>query len=138
MKKNFFSISASKNEKGVSMLLAVLILSILLAIALGISHFITEQTKMMREIGYSVKSFYAADSGIEKVLLTNSLSPGSVNGSTYTITCGCCDPTVNPDICPSPDCLAGCDVDPNCRAPNYCLKSIGDYQGFRRAIQVDY
>ncbi len=133
-----------KNEKGISILLAVLILSILLAIALGISHFVAQQTKMMREVGYSVKSFYAADSGIEEVLYTETipLGPIMVNGSSYEIFCECCDRDIKPD-CPNsnPDCPGNCPpatVDSACVAPNYCVKSIGNHQGYRRAIQVDY
>lgn len=144
MTKNFFSLLAKNREKGVSILLAVLILSILLAIALGIGHFITEQTKMMREIGYSVKAFYAADSGIEEALYLNDIPPAgsSVNGATYTVTCECCDPSANPTICPNPVCPVNCPLDPDgdCKAPNFCLKSIGTVTGTgtRRAIQVDY
>ena len=55
-------------EKGVSILLTSLIMSIILAIGLGLSTILIQQTKMMTGIGYSVISFFAAESGIEKVL----------------------------------------------------------------------
>lgn len=140
--RNFFL--ASKREKGVSILLAVLILSILLAIALGISYFITQQMKMMREVGYSIQAFYAADSGIEEALLSENLPlSGSVNGISYNVTCECCNPQLNPNTCLNPGgCPSGCSSDPDgdCKASIFCLKSIGilTAKGIRRAIQVDY
>ncbi len=135
-----------KNEKGVSLLLAVLILNIILAIALGIAHFMSEQTKMVSEVGYSVRAFYAANAGIEEILLTENIPPPNssnpVDGASYRIICECCDRDLKPD-CPSstPQCPeSNCNPVSSgfCVAPNYCLKSIGNYRGYLRAIHVDY
>lgn len=56
------------SEQGVSLYLAVIIMSILLAIVLGMSAILFSQLKMVGETGSSVIAFYAADSGIENAL----------------------------------------------------------------------
>ncbi len=110
----------SGGGKGISLLFVVLITSVILAISLGISGILIQQTKMMTEIGYSVISFYAADSGIERALynirkeegtgdvLENwgvdygySVISGSYNGEAY-------------------------------------LKSVGQYKETKRAIETTY
>jgi len=71
LKKESLIVSKCKSgggEKGVSILLTSLIMSVVLAIGLGLSVILIQQTKMMAGIGYSVKAFFAAESGIEKVL----------------------------------------------------------------------
>jgi len=126
----------NRRQKGVSILFAVLIMNIILAIGLGISFISLQQTKMMREVGYSVIAFYAADNGIERGLyalyVEGVLPPFSEQGyldlnengsqdsedSTYSIN----------TIFPGAD----------CEALNICLKSIGIYKGTSRAIEIRY
>lgn len=55
-------------QKGVSLLLALIILAIILAMVLGLSTILVSQIRIIRGMGYSVIAFYAADSGIEKTL----------------------------------------------------------------------
>lgn len=57
-----------KSQKGVSLYLALAILTILLAIALGVSAIFLGQTRTLTAIGFSVTAFYAADTGIEREL----------------------------------------------------------------------
>jgi len=109
-------------SRGVSILFAVLIVSVILTIGTGISLISTQQTKMLGEIGYSTIAFYAADNGIEQVLLmstpTNIPETQLPNGAKYEVIVqtkgGSCD------------------------AQNYCIKSVGTYQETRRAIEIDY
>ncbi len=133
MRKNFF-----KKRKGISIVLAVLILTTLLAIALGISTFISREIKMIREVGYSTQAFYAADSGIEEALLTSTFPSGQVDGANYAVSCTCCNSNLYGNVCPTPVCPNLCPVGSGCLAPNYCLNSIGTYQNFSRAIQIIY
>ena len=117
----------NQKQKGISVLYVVFIASILLAIGLGISAILIQQIKMMREIGYSVVAFYAADSGIERAMyaLYSQGDPlpfnysGVVGGASYSVS-GFEPGTPN---CPSP--------------PNqyYCIKSIGTYHATKRAIE---
>lgn len=109
-----------KNEKGVSLLFVILIMGVILAIALGISAIFVQEIQMMREVGYSVIAFYAADAGIEKVLTSNPPHPLSEvleNGAKYEVSVK----------------RQGA----NCTA-SFCLKSTGSYKTVKRAIEVRY
>lgn len=55
-------------QKGVSLYLALVIMGILLALALGISTILVGQIKITKGMGDSVIAFYAADTGIEREL----------------------------------------------------------------------
>ena len=52
-------------EKGVAIYLAIIIMSILLSIGLGLTVTIISQLKLTRNISDSLVAFYAADTGIE-------------------------------------------------------------------------
>ena len=54
-----------KNQKGVSIFLALAVMTVLTAITLGLSVILISEIKTVRGLGNSVASFYAADSGIE-------------------------------------------------------------------------
>jgi len=99
-------------------------MSVVLAIGLGLSAILIQQTKMMTGIGYSVVAFFAADNGIEKILMASTTSPipetTLPNGAKYEV-------FVNTSS-----------TDPSCTAPNYCLKSIGTYKETKRAIEIKY
>lgn len=113
----------ASTERGIAVLLAVLLLSAIFTVGTGIAIL------MLREIGFTRGSsnfaiaFFAADTGIEKVLVSRS-APVSIpttfidNGASYTVT-----------------------VTPNgnhCIASNFCIKSTGEYGGTRRAVEVSY
>jgi len=65
-KKNIFKFNNS--EKGVSLVIAFFIMIIILAIIISITTLLYKEIKMIRNIGNSVVAFYAADSGIEKIM----------------------------------------------------------------------
>ena len=113
-------------QQGTSLYIAFMITAILLAIALGVSTIFISQTKMLKGMGNSVIAFYAADAGIEEILMVRDNPPvgaGSVvtlsNDATYQVfvTQGGFD---------------------DCSADNFCIKSIGTYQETRRAIEIVY
>lgn len=64
--KNSFKIQ--NPEKGVLLYYAVVITSLLLAIALGLGTIFITQIKGLKEMGDSAIAFFAADTGIEKIL----------------------------------------------------------------------
>jgi len=117
------------SQKGISLYMAVIVLAILLGISLGLSSLIVTKIKIIRGMEESVIAFYAADTGIEVVLVERqnpNLSgySGSVNlggGDTATY-----DVTVT---------RAG---QGSCAALNFCIKSIGNYKNTRRAVEVRY
>jgi len=116
----------NKSQSGTSLYLVIIITTIFLAIVLGLSTIFLSQLVTLREMGYSVIAFYAADAGIEKVLMNRVFpssictesSPCSLGGAKYYL-----------DIRDNA-------ADSSC--PNYCIKSIGTYQGVSRAIEITY
>lgn len=115
-----------ENEKGLSLYLALVVMSILLAIVLGISTILVSQLKILRDVENSVVAFYAAETGIEKALeLRSDPTPlnntGDMlsNGATYFIKV----------------LISGEDA---CGASNYCIQSVGTYGNVKRALQVSY
>ncbi len=150
------------SEKGISLLLVVLISSVILSISLGISAILIKQTRIMESVGYSVIAFYAADTGVESALydLYKSSSPTSCHSEEsdnttlgdayYDTEAKCChfsfekcsftdpeNPPENPeDERPCP--LGDVHIDSNCNALNFCLKSAGGYKTTKRAIEIRY
>ena len=55
-------------QKGVSLIITFFIMIIILSVVFSVSGLLYSEIKVIRNIGNSVMSFYAADSGIEKVL----------------------------------------------------------------------
>lgn len=94
MFKNF-KLKIKNSEKGVSLIITFFILTMVLAAVLAISVILYSEIKIIRNIGNSVTSFYAADSGVEKVFYYDRKErpPGAKSGI-----CAMCDPD-NP-TCP--------------------------------------
>ena len=85
---------ASKNNKGFTLLLAVLITSIILGISVGFSTFIIRELIISAMGRESQKAFFASDSGIEcslywdlkqNAFATSSTSSINCAGSNYTV-----------------------------------------------------
>ena len=115
----------NKPQQGISLYLGLMIMTILLSIALGLNTIFLGQTKMIKTLGNSIIAFYAADAGMEEVLMdrTNPLDiPQTTlpNGATYQVlvTAGG---------------VGDCSSD-----YNFCIKSIGIFQETRRAIEIVY
>ena len=109
-------------QKGVSLYIAVMIIVILLAIVLGAGTILLGQLKVIKGMENSIAAFYAADSGIERVLMERNspnTDPGYYNGSVG-------DATYEVTVLTAP-------------APyNYYIRSVGSYKGTKRAIEVVY
>jgi histidinol dehydrogenase len=114
-------------QKGISLYLSLVIITAVMAAAMGVSSIFLGQAGLMREMGYSVIAFYAADAGVEEVLLSRN-NPSSVcleetpcqmdNGAEYYIIVK----------------VPGAD----CDALYYCIKSVGMYKETKRAIEISY
>ena len=63
----------SSSQKGVSLYFSIVILSILLAIVLGLGTILIGQTRMIKGMGDSVAAFYGADTGVERILYEDKL-----------------------------------------------------------------
>jgi len=55
-------------QKGVSIFIVIVVMTILLGIALGLNAISVRQLRNLRDIGNSVIALYAADAGIERIL----------------------------------------------------------------------
>ncbi|TFG35832.1 MAG: hypothetical protein E4H47_00480 [Parcubacteria group bacterium] len=126
-----------KKRKGVSIVLIFIIASIVLTIALGINGISTQQMKTMSEMGFSIVSFYAADSGAERKIydlyksddaksLTGVALPNSASFS-VKVTC-------NTSPCPNLYAI----YDSSCSSTNYFIESVGTYKGINRALELKY
>jgi hypothetical protein len=116
----------SKQKKGVSLYLTVMILSLILGLAFSLNTLLLTQTKSLRNIGNSVIAFYATETGIEKALYSIKTGAGAgswtetlSNTATYSVN------RLNPGS-------GGC----SSAALNYCLESIGTYKDVKRGIRV--
>lgn len=129
--------NSMERQRGVSLYFAMMLTTLLLGIALGTSAMFFKQARLLRGIGDSVFSFFAADAGVERALMVDntlcaadedrigcviSKTPLSAvelsNGAAYQVVVerggtGSCDEGVN-----------------------YCVKSVGTYQDARRAIKI--
>ena len=56
------------SQKGISLFLTIIVLSVVLGIVLGLSTILVGQMKTLQTMGDSVIAFYAADAGVEEVL----------------------------------------------------------------------
>ncbi len=116
--------SKDKSQSGVSLFLTLMIMTILLAMALGLSAIFLGQVEIMRGMGHSVIALYAADAGIERVLMIRR-TPSNIpvtplpNGATYQV-------------------FVTAGGTGGCAAPNFCIRSIGTYKEVRRAIEINY
>lgn len=129
-------------------MLSLMILSSILAIALGGSSLLLREIQFERTRALYVRAFFAAESGIEKILtlrgdplsFAGCTTPPTAcllsNGAEYWVIVTCGESNSFPG-CAFP----GSEIKPDgtiCTSPNYCIESIGRYQGTRRAIEVNY
>jgi len=127
------SIASKKNKSGgggVSLYFALMIMTVLLAIALGISTILFGQLKVMRGMENSIVAFYAADTGIEKELYEE--HPPGTHYSDYLDLNGNGFQDSEDSVYNVWVISAGGDSCP--ATVNYCIKSIGVYKETRRAI----
>ena len=113
-------------ESGLTLYLSIIIMTIILSIVFGISSILLSQLSSIKGMENSVIAFYAADTGIERVLVDR-IDPTIHNGYFEIL-----DNEARFDI------TAVDSSDPDCGATNFCIKSIGTYRGVRRAIEVKY
>jgi hypothetical protein len=120
------------NTKGTILYFAILILSVIFAIAMGLSLIIFGQLKMQREIGYSVIALCAADTGVERALYeiytttTANPFPFSVSGNLDN------GATFEADAYASSSGQCGTSTQ------YYCIKSRGNFKGVTRFIDASF
>jgi hypothetical protein len=139
------------SNRGVSLYLAVVLMTMLLTLVLGVSTILFRQLQTIRGMEDSVVALYAADSGVERVLMDivasridplDEYADGLDNGASYKVEVVCCQVGVGNCAwgaglnCP----LANSDL--NCPGYFYCISSKGlygppsDLTKTQRSIQV--
>lgn len=120
-----------QDQRGTAVLFALFVLSALLSIALVSSTILLREFEFGKEVGYYIPAFFAADSGIEKILtmrstpknFTDCVSPASPcvlsNGASFWI-------------------RVRASGEDGCISQYFCIESNGEYRGTRRAIEVKY
>lgn len=117
-------------ESGLSLYLSIIIMSIILSIVFGISSILLVQLSTIKGMENSVIAFYAADTGIEHVLVDR-INPIVFDACTTEATaCSLGDARYYVKV------LTQSQAD--CNAATFCIKSVGIYKDSRRAIEVTY
>jgi len=121
----------------VSVFLAIIILSILLAIGLGLSTILVSQIRMIKEISDSISSFFAADTGAERILYEDKMCRLPGCGSLSWI----CLDIVNCDDGRSAGSVSGAlgsaSYLANTNDGAISISSQGIYRGTRRAVRIE-
>jgi len=115
---------SGKNKKGASLLLTVLIMSVILAIAMGIAKLSLGEIKLSRALPESLIAYYAAESGIEELLYLD--HTGAITGPALYNATG----TLGDDITYI---VSASEISPNRK-----LQSSGFYKDTNRAIELTY
>jgi hypothetical protein len=123
-------------QNGVAVLLSVFVLTSILAISFGISAVFLKELRFGREAGFYIPAFFAADSGIEKILTLRSDPKSFTQCDTKT------KAQTNP-VCQLSNgaifwVVAKAKNEDGCAAANFCVVSNGEYKGTRRAVEVNY
>ncbi len=131
------------SQKGISLFLAVIMLSVILAIVLGLTTVLIGQLKNISGFGNSVAAYYAAESRAEELLVP--IVGGTVptqyeygselytDGSCSTAFVVCChDSDLQCDFkgaeqCPIKDNNGAIMKDASCKATKYCLRAYGTF-----------
>ena len=139
----------TNSQKGISLYLVMVILSVVLAMVLGLAAILVTQIKTIRNVGYSVVALYAADTGIERglqIVLRGDSAPlpsyneNLSNGANYKMEISCCKNNGGGGCAwtsePGNECPAGLAEKTECRATRYCIISSGEYRGVKRALET--
>jgi len=132
-----------KSEKGISLIITLFVMIIVLSVVLSISALLYSEVKIIRNIGGSVIAFYAADSGIEKVLYYDrqNIAPGKPRGicdvctncpsnsGTSAINCTPCNYTVVTN-------QADCDSCKNCKISFETKMTDDPKKSYKTSIDV--
>lgn len=117
-KNNLIIINKDKREKGIALLLTMIILSAGSLIAMLIATIVVIQFKLSSDVNNSMIAVYAADSGVEWQLyqIRNGVSvpvPAMSNGASVSTTV-----------------IGG--------YPNFTIKSLGAYKEVKRQFEVSF
>jgi hypothetical protein len=116
-------------EKGSSLYFAVVVLSVISGVVIGISSLLIGQVKIIRGMGNSVVAIYIADTGIEHILKEVRIDNNISDVSGTVVFPGGASGDYQAELIP-----AG----PNCDALYFCIESVGKFQEAKRAIEIKF
>lgn len=118
--------NTKENKKGFSLYMIVVMMSVLLAVILGLATSIIGGINLVVILGDSVKAFYAADTGVERALynISNNSDCSNFSGSFDGGYIGTYDVTIQ--------------YDGECTSGGTVITSTGSYNNARKRIQVSY
>lgn len=126
-----------KNQKGVSLYLALVIMTIFLGMGLGLTTILLSQKKMIRGIDYSIKALGAADTGIEVILcLDKECSKPGCGGDPCKPNCTGLKSKYSTSAKLNNNAEYQATLFRNCGINT--LTAIGSYKGVSRALEVGY
>jgi len=138
--KNWKRYRKVKGQRGVSLYLTIIIMVILLAVVLGLSAILLSQLKMVKEMENSVIAFYAADTGIERILyedkLCRQVPPCLAPCKNDSDGDGFCDGV--PTNYDTGEVSLGNQATYNAKAITNGFKSVGTFKGTKRAIEITW
>lgn len=108
------------NQKGIALLLTVVIMSVVMLIAVLISNIVITQLKLTGDINDSTAAIYAADAGVE-CQLYNIRHSASLNCNQLIMTNNATITTTKTGT-----------------SPNFTIKSLGSFRTVKRQFQVDF
>ena len=124
---------SAQKEKGVVLYLAIVAMTIMLAMVLGLGSLFIGQLKILRGVGQSVIALYAAEAGVEKVLYDDKQVPGSIvatcHHANHTHCPGALANTATYNV--TVEVSGG-----GCAATAYCIESSGVFRNSVRKISV--
>lgn len=126
-----------KFSKGTALYLSIIILAVISIIIFTLINIANLQIKITTGIENSLVAFFAADTGIEEMLMERS-NP-LVGENVYS---GYLDIDENGSFDPKKDASYKVSVKEGgvdfCQAQNYCVISLGEYKGKVRSIEIKY
>jgi hypothetical protein len=115
------------NQKGVSIYLVVVMMSILLSAVLGMTSIIIGGVKIVENLGYSIKAFHATDTGIEAALYNAKINAGSCDDFSGAV--GTADYIYE---------ITMSTTGSDCSSAGTTITSTGHYLTVQRKIEVSY
>lgn len=124
-----------RKNSGVALYMAIVIMSILFSVAFGMSAISIARIKNLNSIGNSVVAFYAADAGAERGIKESTDATYNISHA-YLDTNGNGYEDGNDATYQVEGIVAGSE---NCPITlDYCLRSVGEYMGTKRHIQITF
>jgi hypothetical protein len=126
-------------NRGASIYFAIIVLSALLAIVLGLGGILVSQTRVITQTEDSVSAFFAADTGMERILYEDKMCrlPGcSGLGWPCVDTVGCDEGRSNSDA-PVSGSVGSSTYQVFFNNGALSITSLGIFNGIRRALQVN-